>query len=302
MTRSPHTPVDPQGAMTAESAPSPDGSGETREQARTILAASVSAHVDDFAEVIGGFFLAAGVDPKVGAAALERAAQRVRAGQASLQVSEQEAWLGVSDAIALWWRDPEYVDDAGRPRPLPDHGPAPSLEALFERTVAPVHRVRARELLRRRVATEHDGLWHFVENEAVLRLGAREGVHRFVRGLSGWCRTYLHNQTLVDEPVKLRYFDAATHVANFPRAALPELCARVYKQMRVPLEEFDGYMGTVAARGDPGPTTTVSITAFLHIADAAIDESHANRSSGAAHGDDAPPGGGRDSGEESTGG
>jgi hypothetical protein len=288
--------------MTAESAPPPDVNERTRAQARAVLAASVSAHVDDFAEIIGGFFVAAGVEPSVGAAALERAAERVRAGQASLQVSEKEPWLALSDAIALWWRDPEYVDDAGRPRAVPDRGAAPSLEALFERTVAPSQRARARELLRQRVAVERDGRWHFVEDEAILRLGAREGVHRLLRGICGWFRTYLHNQTLVDEPVKLRHFDAAAHVANFPRAALPELCARVYKQLRIALEEFDGYMGAVAARGNPGPVTTVSITAFLHTAEPIADgASGAQPRAGTEH-DDAviPVTGAGTSGEEST--
>jgi hypothetical protein len=272
--------------------------------ARAVLAESVSAHADDFAEVIGGFFLAAGVDPELGAAALERAARRVRSREATLQVSEREPWLAVADAIALWWRDSEYVDDSGRPRALPDRGPAPSLEALFARTVAPAQRERARALLRRRVAVERDGAWHFVEDQAVLRLGAREGVHRLLRGISGWCRTYVHNQTRIDRPLKLRYFDAAAHVARVPWSAVPELCAKVWKRLRPVLEEFDASMGAAAARGDPGPFTTVSITAFLHTADAECDPAGDPRPSSTCESTDSAPTttSTRDPGEESSGG
>lgn len=268
----------------------------TSDQARARLAASVTAFANEFAEVVGGFFLSAGVSGEVGAAALERAAARVRSGEASLDVEEDEPWVQLTDAIALWWRDPDYVNEDGSPRPLPDTGPAPSLEALFERTVDRAVRPRARVLLRQRAALEQDGLWHYLEDQNVLRLGGEEGAHRLVSGIAGWMRTYVENQLLVEEPPHLRKFDAAAHVSNFPVAVMPELCAKLYKRVPPLLQEFDALMTSTAQRGDPGPMARVSIVTFMHTS--------AHRPCSAAGGetaatdptDDRAPGGDRSAG------
>jgi hypothetical protein len=229
-----------------------------------VLAASVTSYADELAESIGGFFVAAGVDPAVGAAALERAAKRVRTGEASLQANEREPWIQLSDAIAMWWRDAEYVTDEGRPRPLPDTGPAPSLEALFERTVDAPLRSRARDLLRRRAAVERDGVWEYTDDQGTLRLGRKEGVHRLLTGLTGLLRTYLHNQTHGVQPPHLQNFDRTSHVSDFPESALPELRLKLYKRMQVVLEEFDEWMTKMARRHHGGPVVRVSIAAFMH--------------------------------------
>lgn len=231
---------------------------------RAVLAASVTAYADELAESIGGFFVAAGVDPAVGAAALERAAKRVRTGEASLQANEREPWIQLSDAIAMWWRDADYVADDGRPRPLPDTGPAPSLEALFERTVDAPLRAQARDLLRRRAAKERNGVWHYTDDQGTLRLGRKEGVHRLLTGLTGMLRTYLHNQTRGVQPPHLQNFDRTSHVSDFPEAALPELRLKLYKHMQVALEEFDDWMTKMARRHRGGPVVRVSISAFMH--------------------------------------
>lgn len=236
----------------------------TPDETRAVLAASVATYANELAEAIGGFFVGAGVDPEIGAAALERAARRVRSGEASLQANEQEPWIQLSDAIVTWWRDAEYVDENGKPRPLPDRGPAPSLEALFEQTIDAPLREGARELLARRAAALRDGVWHYTDTQSALRLGREEGVHRLHTGLTGWLRTYLHNQTRVTEPPELRNFDGASHVSDFPEAALPELRVKLYKRMQIVLEEFDSWMTTMAQRYRGGPVTRVCVAAFMH--------------------------------------
>lgn len=269
----------------------PDGRMVVPEDAtRAVLAASVTAYADELAESIGGFFVAAGVDPDVGAAALERAAMRVRTGEASLQANEREPWIQLSDAIALWWRDAEYVADDGRPRPLPDTGPAPSLEALFERTVDAPLRARARDLLRRRAARERNGVWYYTDDQGTLRLGRKEGVHRLLTGLTGLLRTYLHNQTRGVQPPHLQNFDRTSHVSDFPESALPELRLKLYKHMQVVLEEFDEWMTKMARRHRGGPVVRVCISAFMHAgsprsggrpAESSADSADANAPTGA---------------------
>lgn len=276
--------MDGERLVNTESTPH-EGAGGTPDSAtRAVLAASVSAYADELAEAIGGFFVGAGVDPAVGAAALERAAKRVRMGEASLQANEREPWIQLSDAISIWWRDAEYVNDDGRPRPLPDTGPAPSLEALFERTVDAPLRGKARELLRRRATVERDGVWHYTDDQGTLRLGRKEGVHRLLTGLTGMLRTYLHNQTHGVQPPRLQNFDRTSHVSDFPESALPELRLKLYRQMQVVLEEFDEWMTKIARRHRGGPVVRVSISAFMHAG--------SPRTVGGRSGDAEPSGGG----------
>jgi hypothetical protein len=233
------------------------------DDARAVLASSIGAYAEALAEVVGGLFVAAGVDSEIGARALEAVAARVRSGQASLDVSDDEPWVQIADALTMWWRDPEYLDDAGRPRALPDRGPSPSMESLLTRTVDAPLRDRARELFRRRTAVERNGIWHCELDRNALPVGGMEGAHRLRMNIAGLARTYVDSQTRPADPPQKKNFDMAAHVSAFPESAVPELRAKLYKRLQVVLEDTDFWMTTTADQNTRGPVLQVGVAAFM---------------------------------------
>jgi hypothetical protein len=240
-------------------------SDQRGDRARTVLATSVAAYADALAEVIGGLFVAAGVDPEVGACALERAATRVRQGDASLDISDNEPWLQLCDALAVWWRDPAYIGDNGRPHKLPDSGPAPSLDALLTRTVDRALHARARELLRQKAAVERNGVWECSLDRNAMPLGGMEGVHRLRMTLAGNARTYVDSQVRPDDLPQHKNFDMTAHNVAFPMSDVPELRAKLYKRLQGVLEDTDFWMTKTADQSTTGPVVQVGVTAFMYM-------------------------------------
>lgn len=243
-----------------EGATATSGSDYCREQ----LSAAVTACAVDLARILGGFFRAAGVPAEASAAALSEAAARVRADDLSLEPTAHHVWVQLSDAIVLWWRDADYLDDSGHPRDLPDTGPAPSLDALFERTVDSHLRANARELLRRTAATESGGIWRFLKPDNSLALSGIESAQRLCMTLNGMLNTFVDNQLRLGEAPELKNFDSGAHVAAFPVEKIPELRARLRKRLLHVLDDIDGWMTATAKRHRGGPVALVGVNAFMH--------------------------------------
>jgi hypothetical protein len=233
------------------------------------LAAAVSAYAIEFSNMLAGFFVATGVPGDVAAAALREAGERARSGKAELLMPVDQLWVQLSDTIVMWWRDPDYLDDQGSPLDLPEAGPAPSLDALLSRTVDDPLRSRAKDLLKKTAAIECEGLWRLRKRDGSLPLGGGiESVERLHLILSGILRTFVDNQTRLDEPPILKNLDAAAHVRAFPVNMIPELRAKLHKRMRVVLDDIDIWMTATAMRNTAGPVTLVGVSAHMYTSQA----------------------------------
>lgn len=232
------------------------------------LAASVDTHAADLADLLGGFFAAAGLSRERAADIFRCAADRALAGAQHLRVRVDHTWLQLSDAIVLWWRDPDYVDDSGLPRELPDTGPAPSLDALLARTVDEAHRSEAKDLLRRTVAAEADGIWRYTRHDGVLPVpSGAESVQRLHLSLSGMLSTFIDNQLRFNDPAFLKNVDAAAHIPAFPVQLIPELRSKLQKRMHLLLDDVDVWMTSAAARHAQGPVALVGISTFMYVSE-----------------------------------
>lgn len=274
----------------AETTPSTTGDAGD-DATRTQLAAAVSAYAIELSNMLAGFFVATGVPGDIAGAALKEAGERARYGEARLLMPVDQLWVQLSDTIVMWWRDPDYLDEQGSPRNLPEAGPAPSLDALLTRTVDATLRSRAKELLKKTAAIECDGLWRLRKRDGSLPLGGGiESVERLHLMLSGILRTFVDNQTRLNEPPIFKNLDAAAHVRAFPVNMIPELRAKLHKRMRVVLDDIDIWMTATAMRNTAGPVALVGVSAYMYTSEArdAHNAHDAPRSSGTSS-NAAPP-------------
>lgn len=231
---------------------------------REVLAGTVAACADQFAELIAGLFAESGMSRDAGAQALERAAARLRAGAAALPATTEYPWVQLGDALALWWRDEAYLDDQGRPRALPTHGPAPSLDELFSRTIDPRLWPAARQLLARTAAREHDGMWTVVQDSSVLHLDGHESAQRILFYLTGGLNSWVDNLVRQHEHKRSKNVDRGSVCAAFPQALLPELRSKLHKRMTTIMGEIDAWLTYQSQNHKEGPVVLVGLDFMMH--------------------------------------
>jgi hypothetical protein len=206
------------------------------------LTAAVARRAGALADVLAGFLLAAGVAPRSVQKALRDAAARVTARRDTRRVTPTASiWTQLSDAVALWFRDPRYVDEHGRALPIPEHGPAPSVDHLLASCVDTPLQPRARELLREHVEIDRHGLWRYVLTEGALRLRDDAIVERLELGLSRMCDNFLFNSTFVAEPEQ-KNCDRVAAVDAFPVEMLPAFRRRMQRDLALSVYDANDWM------------------------------------------------------------
>lgn len=250
--------------MTSETSAATKDASSAYSANREVLAGAVSACADQFAELVAGLFAESGMDPDTGAEALERAAARLRAGTAALPATTEYPWVQLGDALAMWWRDEAYLDDRGRPRALPTHGPAPSLDDLFERTIDPPLWDAARALLARKAAREQNGIWTLTQDSSVLHLDGHESAQRILFYLTGGLNSWVDNLLRQHEHKRSKNVDRGSVNAAFPEALLPELRNKLHTRMTTILGEIDAWMTYQSQNYKEGPVVLVGLDFMMH--------------------------------------
>ena len=173
-------------------------------------------------------------------------------------------WRQASDAVEVWWSDPEYLDDDGRPRELPEFGPAPSIEALLSRFVDANETAAAKQLLRRSTVSVVRRRWRFDGDSPFIRLTGDAGFERLLMTCSGMLSTFLDNQARHGDPANRKNFDRSAHVLECPVESLPKLRASFRKRMQGMLQELHEALAAEQRRGGRGPVAAVGVTMFMH--------------------------------------
>lgn len=235
---------------------------------RRQLADAVTASAPALAEILGAFFLRAGLKPTQVAAVFRRIARLALQRPLQLEPHVSHLWWQVSDAVSVWWSEPEYLDDGGRPRALPEFGPAPSIEALLSRTVDAAEVEDAKRLLRRTAVSVVKGRWRFEEENPFIRLAGDAGVERLLVTSSGMLTTFLDNQVRRRDPPSQKNFDRSAHVVACPVDSIPRLRAKLLKRMQIMLQELHDTLAAEERRGTRGPVSAVGVTMFMHTSSA----------------------------------
>lgn len=234
------------------------------DESRRQLADAVAAAASTLGEVFGAFCLQAGLTREQVAATFRELGEAALTRDLNIEPDVRHVWHQVSDAVTLWWRDPDYLDDDGAPLALEEFGAAPSIESLLASTVDLELRSEAKTLLRRAAVTVRNGLWHFEEDNGLLRVSGDHGIERLLTNLSGMLTTYLDNQLRRRDLPITKNFDRSALVRSYPHALVPELRAKLIKRLQVDLQEVDELLMAGEQQDLEGPVVTVGVTIVMH--------------------------------------
>jgi hypothetical protein len=235
---------------------------ESREQ----LANAVRAAAAALGEMVGAFCRQAGMSKDEVATVFARLRDETLVRELNIEPDSKAVWRQTADAVTLWWRDARYLDDEALPRPLPETGPAPSIESLLAATVTPEQREEAKALLRRTCVMGEDGMWRYCEEDSgLLRLSPDHGIDRLMLCMSGMLKTQLDNALRRRDLQVTKNFDQTALVQEFPVELVPELRKRLMQRLTVELHSVDEVLTAGERRKSDGPVAMVGVTMFMHV-------------------------------------
>jgi hypothetical protein len=231
---------------------------------RRRLKAATAASAATLGEILGAFLIRAGMSRDDVSDVFHALAQATLRRELQLEPEPPPDWSQVSDAVTHWWRNPLYLDENGRPRQLPERGPAPSIEHLLNLTVDPDLHERAKELLRQSGVAVRRGRWHFEDDHAQFALTVDQAIDRLKIAMSGMFANALENLVRRRLPTSSKNIDRTALVASYPVELIPELRAHLRQRLQLMLEDADGWLTNMARQRSGGPVALVGVTAFVH--------------------------------------
>jgi hypothetical protein len=167
-----------------------------------------------------------------------------------------------SHIVTLWGSNIDYVDEAGKPLPLPLRGKSRSIQALAAQTNPDLDLDELLQYLLRTNTVEQAGETYVLRQKWVMLRGIPGLAHgRSIRGLLGVLRTFEHN-LLADSDAR-SWFEFMAENPHFPVSklgAFDKLLRRVGLAM---LRKIDGYMRNCEKHRTPGePTVWLGVGAY----------------------------------------
>jgi hypothetical protein len=177
--------------------------------------------------------------------AIRDALRRVRAdvGQRALAKARRgdEAAVRAAGAriLSTWCNSPEYTDQHGHPRPLPEKGDVPSISALIKAVVPPALRPRVKTLLRDSPSIHRapDGTWTLLRG-AVLIYEGETAVSRLTDLLEGLVRSIGANLTGGPH----RMFECSASVESIPFGLLDQFSQTVDHRLKPTVDDLNTWL------------------------------------------------------------
>lgn len=229
---------------------------------RNELRAAVGTQAASILDSVFAFLLSAGMKPDEIAAVAHERMSRLNVHPPRFSVEPWAAWVQLGEAVCDWWRDARYVGTDGRPAPLRETGPAPSVDALLAAHVSPSNLVDAKAMLERCVERSDDGLVRFALDSPALMLRGEQGVHRLHVLLTGLLQTFIENN-LSRRPVPQQNYEKSAASATFPVSMLPALRVRMKKHLDLAIEDANAWITRHSENALHEPVCVAGVEMFL---------------------------------------
>jgi Family of unknown function (DUF6502) len=181
-----------------------------------------------------------------------------------------------SHIVTLWGSNIDYVDEGGKPLPLPLRGKGRSIQALASQTNPALDLDELLQYLLRTNTVEQIGDAYVLRQKWVMLRGIPGSAHgRSIRGLLGVLRTFEHN--LLADSDSRSWFEFMAENPHFPVTKLGPFDKLLRRLGLAMLRKLDGYMRHCEKHRDPDEPTVwlgVGTYRFQH------DESTVSSSSG----------------------
>jgi hypothetical protein len=173
----------------------------------------------------------------------------------------------IGHIIYRWQRLPDYLDEYGKPIPIPVKGPAPSVEALFRKFK--VARKQYAPLLNhfrkfRRVRVTRNGRYIPQFEATIIPTLTPEVVESLTQTINNLLGTVLYN-TSSKQPKSARFIERATVVPDLPIAKVQEFRLFAREQAGGLLKTIDDWLENQRGRAPRRSRAPGRVSAGLHV-------------------------------------
>jgi hypothetical protein len=159
-----------------------------------------------------------------------------------------------SHIVTRWGSNVDYVDEAGKPLPLPLRGEGRSIQALASQINPSLDLDELRQYLLRTNTVEQVGEAYVLRQKWVMLRGIPGSAHgRSIRGLLGVLRTFEHN--LLADSDSRSWFEFMAENPNFPVSKLGSFDKLLRRLGLAMLRKIDAYMRHCEKHRDPEEPT-----------------------------------------------
>ena len=171
-----------------------------------------------------------------------------------------------SHLVTLWCTSPDFVDELGKPLPLPRQGPRRSIESLTRRIDRRLDVAEVLKYLSRTGTVRRVGARYVLSRRWIMLRGVSGSAHaRSIRGLLGMLRTLEHN--LVAKSDARSWFEFTAENPRFPVSQLDAFDKLLRRTGLGSLRKLDVFMRHCEANRRPTEATVwlgVGMHRFQH--------------------------------------
>ncbi len=169
-----------------------------------------------------------------------------------------------SESYSLWWQSPEYLDEHGLPRGLPEKGEAPSVQSLLATRFSGHEIDAALEILRRSpsISIDSGGTWYAKDAALLIPSSAALSMQRLTGVLRGLLSTF-HANNLANAPGD-GLFERTVLSCSLPENHVPVIKRVAHQHLSQTLLALHRVIENAETRLGPRAEKEVGIEIFMY--------------------------------------